>query len=64
MPGKRTLAQRFRYVSLSQNIPDYAFDAGTGLGNACGQRLHFRPSDPVYDATAEARLMQRDLVQP
>src|SRR5262249_50046173 len=27
VPGKRTLAQRFRNISLAQNIPDNAFDA-------------------------------------
>src|SRR5262245_32721324 len=43
MPGKRALAQRFRNVSLPENIPDNAFDAGTGLGDACGQRLHSVP---------------------
>src|ERR1043166_4747767 len=43
MPGKRTLAQRFRNISLPQNIPDNAFDAGIGLGDACGQCLHCVP---------------------
>src|SRR5262245_54324557 len=63
MPGKRTLAQRLRNVSLSQNIPDNAFDAGTGLGDACGQRLHLSSPITGLMPPPRLRLMQRSVVQ-
>ena len=44
-------------ISGHKSVPEYsrhAFDAGTGLGDACGQRLH--SSSPIigFDAAAEA----------
>src|SRR5262249_51081627 len=64
MPGKRALAQRFRNVSLPQNIPGNAFDAGTGLRDACGQRLHWPSPITVLMPPPRPRLMQRSVIQP
>src|SRR5262249_29634033 len=63
VPGKRTLAQRFRNISLAQNIPDNAFDARTGLGDTCGQRLHSFPPSPLVMPLPRLRPMQRSVVE-
>ena len=41
VPGKRILAELLGDVGLTEDIPNNAVDAGIGLRDACGERLHY-----------------------
>jgi len=51
------------HVGLAEDLPDDAVNAGVGLGDACGQRLHGARTPLVLSLASAVWMFKRKIAQ-